>query len=207
VERHGAVHVDVDQVVHRMYDPGTPGFDRVVEAFGPTVIGEDGFINRRALGQMVFSSTERQLALRDAIGDYAEEVRKVIAGWRETLPHDQIAVFEAFNLVEGHYGRWCDVSWIVRTDDALALARILSRNPDLSEDDARARMAMARSWEIRIHACDLMIDNNGTIEEFDAAIDDALANVRQAYLEGTLPPSKGHADYEIPRREGRDRPR
>jgi dephospho-CoA kinase len=31
VER-GAHHCDADKLVHRLYDPGTPGFDRVVEA-------------------------------------------------------------------------------------------------------------------------------------------------------------------------------
>ena len=30
----GAVHCDADKLVHRLYDPGTPGFDRVVAEFG-----------------------------------------------------------------------------------------------------------------------------------------------------------------------------
>ncbi len=191
VERYGAAHADVDRITHRMYDPGTPGFDRVVEAFGPEVVGEDGYINRRAVGRLIFGSRERTIALRNAVEGYELEVKAVIDGWRRDLPESQFAVFEAFNLVEGGFGAWCDVSWIVRADDEIALPRILARNV-LTEDEARARLAAARSWELRIHACDRVFDNNGTAAEFEAAIDEALAETLEAYRAGTLPPSKAH---------------
>ena len=174
VERYGAVHVDVDKLVHRMYDPGTLGFERVVEAFGREIVGADGFIDRRVLGGKVFGSLERAIALRDAIGDYAGAVRAVVDRWRAELPPRQIAVLEAFNLVEGGYDAWCDVNWLLRADEAVALRRILARN-ELDEAEARARLASARPWQVRAHACDRIIDNDGGAREFEAAIAAAVA--------------------------------
>ena len=61
VER-GAHHCDADKLVHKLYDPGTPGFDRVVEAFGPDVVGADGYVDRKVLGARVFGKPARQIA-------------------------------------------------------------------------------------------------------------------------------------------------
>ena len=174
VERYGAVHVDVDQIVHRMYDPGTPGFHRVVGAFGRDVVGADGPIDRRILGGKIFGSLERAIVLRDAIGNYADAVRAVVDRWRAELPQQQIAVLEAFNLVEGGYNAWCDVNWLLRADAAVALGRILGRD-QLDTPEARARLASARPWQVRAHACDRIIDNDGGVREFEAVIATALA--------------------------------
>ena len=34
LEERGAVHCDADKLVHKLYDPGTPGFEKVVAHFG-----------------------------------------------------------------------------------------------------------------------------------------------------------------------------
>ena len=63
VENYGAIHADADKVVHRMYDPGKPGFDRIVSEFSESVVGEDGYIDRKILGSKVFGDQERMSAL------------------------------------------------------------------------------------------------------------------------------------------------
>ena len=65
VER-GAHHCDADKLVHRLYDPGTPGFDRVVEAFGTEVVGADGYVDRKILGAKVFGKPEEMNKLTRA---------------------------------------------------------------------------------------------------------------------------------------------
>ena len=46
---------------HKAYVKGTPGFEKVVEAFGEEIIGEDGEINRRTLGAKVFADKVKKL--------------------------------------------------------------------------------------------------------------------------------------------------
>ena len=61
----GAHMIDADKLDHRVYEAGRPAFDRVVAAFGEDVVGEDGEIDRRALGGKVFGSPERLKQLTD----------------------------------------------------------------------------------------------------------------------------------------------
>jgi dephospho-CoA kinase len=51
----GAHVIDADKIGHEVYRPGTEGFARVVDAFGPGVVASDGTIDRRALGAIVFA--------------------------------------------------------------------------------------------------------------------------------------------------------
>ena len=59
LEELGAQAIDADLLGHRAYERGTSGFERVVEAFGRGVVGEEGAIDRRALSERVNSSFNR----------------------------------------------------------------------------------------------------------------------------------------------------
>ncbi len=191
VERHGAIHADGDRVVHRMYEPRRPGFDRIVAEFGPDVVGADGMIDRRILGGMVFGKPDRMKALTTAIGDIKAEMKGIIDGWRATLPDDAIAVIEIVLLIEERYARWCDQTWLVGVDDTIAIPRLMERN-GLTEDEARQRLASAVPWETRAPAADRVFMNAGTPEAFQQEIDAALAETMTAHLAGTL----GESQYE-----------
>ena len=55
----GGTLIDADRVGHRSYEPGTPGFEKVVNAFGHDIVGKDGVIDRRVLGGKVFGEIGR----------------------------------------------------------------------------------------------------------------------------------------------------
>lgn len=50
----GAAHIDCDKVAHELYQGGKPCYTAIKETFGERVIGEDGEINRKVLGSIVF---------------------------------------------------------------------------------------------------------------------------------------------------------
>ena len=104
VER-GAHHCDADRLVHRLYDPGTDAFDRIVGIFGEEIVGGDGYIDRRVLGGKVFGKPEEMNKLTTAIGSIADAVKGVIDEWNATLAADEIALLEAVNHVEAGYGQ------------------------------------------------------------------------------------------------------
>ena len=89
LEKLGATHCDADKLVHTLYEPGKPAFDRIVETFGDEVVGDDGSIDRRILGAKVFGKPEEMQKLSKAIGNIAEAAKKVIDGWKAAMgPHD-----------------------------------------------------------------------------------------------------------------------
>jgi dephospho-CoA kinase len=53
---HGALVIDADKVGHEAYAPGSGCYEAVIDAFGRDVVGENGEIDRKALGAKVFGS-------------------------------------------------------------------------------------------------------------------------------------------------------
>lgn len=170
---HGARHVDADRHVHTMYEPGKPGFDRIVARFGDDVVGADGYIDRKALGDIVFGKPDLLAALRTAIGDIEGEFMRLLREMKQDSA--PIAVFEAVRLFEGPYMEICDAGWLVAAEDDRAIDRLMARN-NLTREEAEQRMASATPWAERAPKADLVLHNNGSVAEFQAAIDEAVAN-------------------------------
>ena len=112
----GATNCDADKLVHRMYDPEKPAFHRIVKAFGNTVVGDDGFIDRKILGGKVFGRPEEMARLTEAIGDIFAEVSGVMKDWRQSLDPNEIGLMEAVNFIEAGYGQFSDVTWLFAAD-------------------------------------------------------------------------------------------
>lgn len=184
----GAIHCDGDKLVHRLYDPGTPGFDRVVAAFGLDVVGADGFVDRKVLGAKVFGKPEEMNKLTTAIGSITEAIKAEIDRWREELPPHAPAVMEAVNLMEPGYGRWCDQVWLIAADDAVARQRLLETR-GMSEEEANQRLKAMVPKAVRAPGADWVYDNNGTREELEAAVNAEFDRVAALHERATLPPS------------------
>jgi dephospho-CoA kinase len=182
----GAVHCDADPLVHRMYDPGKPAFDRIVEIFGRDIVGDDGYINRRILGAKTFGKPEEMGKLTRAIGDIGGEVHRVIDEWRATLPADAVAVMEAVNLIEARYSGWCDATWLVTTVREKAIERLMARN-QFAIEEAVQRVDGQRPWELRAPASDHIFHNDGTLEELIGEVKRVYQETYGLYRAGKLP--------------------
>ena len=185
----GAVHCDADRLVHRIYDPGTDAFDRIVAIFGDEIVGEDGYIDRRKLGAKVFGKPEEMNKLTTAIGSIVDAIKAVIDEWNDTLGADDAAVLEAVNLVEAGYGRWCSRVWLFAADEEIVRQRLVGRN-QYTEDEIDQRMASQRSWEERAPAADLLIFNNDTQEQFESEVRANFSQVRHLWQNGELEPTR-----------------
>ena len=179
VEAHSAVHIDADRHVHTMYEPGKPAFDRIVAQFGDGVVGADGLIDRKALGDIVFGKPDLLAALRTAIGDIEGEFMRLLLELKDDAA--PIAVFEAVRLFEGPYMERCDAGWLVATEDETALSRLMARN-DLTRAEAEQRMASQIAWTERAPKADLVLHNDASADEFRTQIDEAIAAALGAAL-------------------------
>ena len=177
VDTHGAQHIDADRHVHSLYEPGKPAFDRIVNLFGDRVIGVDGLIDRKVLGDIVFGKPDLLAALREAIGDLEAEFVRLLTELRQDPA--PLVVFEAVRLFEGPYMPLCDAGWLVAVSDETALRRLMNRN-SLSREEAEQRLASATPWQERSPKADLVLHNDGDLEEFLAAADRAIVEAMTA---------------------------
>lgn len=188
----GAVHCNADTLVHQLYAPNTPGFDRVVAEFGADVVGPDGTIDRKILGSKVFGNPDAMRRLTRAMGDISGLIKQTIDGWRETLPEDGVGVMEAVNMIEPGYSSWLDQTWLVASEPDAARPRLMARN-GFTEDEANQRLASQRDWRLRAPAADFVLHNDGTREEMEAAVRAEFARITELARKGELAPSVYHA--------------
>ncbi|PYV04082.1 MAG: dephospho-CoA kinase [Acidobacteria bacterium] len=59
----GAHIIDADLIAHDLLTPGKPTYEKVREAFGGNIVLEDGSINRRKLGEIVFNDAAQRALL------------------------------------------------------------------------------------------------------------------------------------------------
>lgn len=66
-EQWGAQTVDADILAREVVEPGSEGFQRVVEKFGPDMVLADGSLNRPKLASIIFSDPEKKALLESLL--------------------------------------------------------------------------------------------------------------------------------------------
>ena len=165
----GATIVDADVLAREVVEPGTPGLAAIAEHFGSSVLHEDGTLNRPALGAIIFADPEQRETLNaithPAVWRRARELFDAAAA-------DEVVVYDVPLLVEGAKGRQLDFDLIVVVD-ASAETRLhrLVELRGLTRDEAQHRLNSQASDAERLAVADVVIDNNGTIDETLLAVD------------------------------------
>lgn len=157
----GAAVIDADRLGHRVYEPGTPGFERVVDAFGPEVVAADGTIDRRALGGQVFGKPEMLKRLTDIVWPLIRELaqREIDALLAEDP--ERVVVLEAAVLLEADWDDLVDEVWVVVAEPEVAIERLVGRD-GMTREAALARIDSQLSNSERLERCDRAIDNSST---------------------------------------------
>lgn len=167
----GAHVIDADRIGHEVYLPGTEGFRRVVEAFGPTVVGSDGLIDRKTLGAIVFADPAALARLNALVHPLiGEAIRARIATALDAADARPIVV-EAAIMFEAGW-RFFDHVWLVTASPEVAIARVVASR-GVTADAVRARMGAQMSEADRRRLADLVIENDGTPEALRRRVEGA----------------------------------
>ena len=163
----GAVILDADVFAREAVRADTDGFTAVVRRFGDEIVGPDGELDRRGLATIVFAD-------HDALGDLEAivhpAVRQMIAdGIQEHLDTDRVVVLVNPLLIEMGTHRDCDVVVVVSASPDTQIGRSVARGMD--EDDVRARIAAQLPIDERARLADVLLDNEGSLEELEAEVD------------------------------------
>ncbi len=163
----GATVVDCDRLGHRAYDPDMPSFDAVRQTFGPEVVGEDGRIDRRALGEKVFDKPAAMKQLTDIVWP---EIGRLAQAQIAASPPGGIAVMEAAVLFEAGWLQGLNEIWVVVADPEIAVRRTMARD-GLDEAAVRKRIASQFSNEERAARADVVIENSGGLDDLHRQLD------------------------------------
>jgi dephospho-CoA kinase len=168
LESRGAVVFDADVLARQAVAPGTPGFDQVVERFGPNVLAPGGGLDREALASIVFSDPA---ARRDLEGIVHPEVRRMFAeGCEEYKDSDRVVIFSAPLLVETGMHTAFDLLIVVSAPVATQIERLM-RGRGMAERDVRARIAAQLPLEAKAEVADILVDNEGRLEDLEGRVE------------------------------------
>lgn len=149
--------------------PGTPGLAAIVAEFGEDMLAPDGTLDRPRLGSLVFSDTERLAALNaivhPLVGQRSAELERA-AGEAGVVVHDVPL------LVENGLAPLYDEVIVVDASPQTRLDRLV-RLRGMDEGEARARMAAQATREERLAVADVVIDNDGPLEELEPQVREA----------------------------------
>ncbi len=156
----GALTLDADKIVHELMDSDANMQAAIAVAFGPGVRREDGRINRRALGKIVFDDPQ---ALADLEAMVHPAVRRELD--RRLLESEQTIVFiEAIKLLEGDLAAACHQIWVTRCAPGRQLERLrVCRG--METEEAKRRIKSQPPQEEKVAQADVVIDTNGLMKD------------------------------------------
>ncbi|WP_352428008.1 dephospho-CoA kinase [Thermoflexus sp.] len=156
----GAAVIDADAVAHAVIRKGTPTYEAIVRRFGPEILGPDGEIDRRRLGDRVFRDPA---ALRDLEAIVHPAVLAAIQERLAAGVEAPAVVIEAIKLIESGFARACDTLWVVTCPEREQVRRLMAER-GLSEEEAWVRIRAQPPPEEKIRLADEVIDNGGDLE-------------------------------------------
>ena len=170
LEALGAHVIDADRLGHRVYEPGSSGFEKVVNEFGHDVVDANGEVNRQILGGKVFGDPDQMKRLTDIVWP---EIRKLaakeIAEYKRKSPNI-VVVLEAAVLIEADWNSLVDEVWVVKTTVKNVLKRLKARN-GLSAEQAMARIESQMTNKERDEYADVKIENSENEKKLEKRVE------------------------------------
>ena len=161
---------DADIYARSAVAVGSPVLQSIGQRYGKNILQPDGTLDRRRLGEIIFSDPHERRWLESYIHPY---VRTCFETEISHLKADATAVLAIPLLFEAGMTDLVTEIWVVSCDRTTQLNRIVTRDR-LSESEAIARIASQMSLTDKIAQADVNLDNSTTVADLERQIDDRL---------------------------------
>ena len=170
---HGFRVIDADRVAHGLIRKGQPCFEPVVAAFGARILGADGEIDRKSLGEVVFNDPARLQELNALV--HPEVIRSILAQLdrlEQSHPLSR-AVVDASLMIESGFHKQFKHLIVVSCGVDQQVERLMERNR-LSRGQALQRIGLQWPLQAKLPLATVVIDNSGTLEQTRHQVDRLL---------------------------------
>ncbi|MFR0597260.1 dephospho-CoA kinase [Limosilactobacillus mucosae] len=172
--------IDADLIARQIVMPGSKGLEQIVNRFGPQMLNSDGTLDRKKLGKTVFDDSKKLSDLdkiehpliQEAIDSQLDEFKK---------QHLPVVVLDVPLLFETGMDEECDLTVLAVVDQATQLKRLMKRD-QISKMDAVKKISSQMSLKEKMQRADVIIDNNGTLEQTRSQVAELVDRVSQHQL-------------------------
>ena len=119
--------IDADTLARQVVKPQTETFNKIIESFGPSVLRDDGELNRDVLRDLVMNSVESRRTLETIIHPAIENALKSEILDRK-LGYKQIFFYEAALIFERGREKFFRATWATTCSEKTQLARLHRRS-------------------------------------------------------------------------------
>ena len=163
LKRLGAYVIDADVVARQIVEKGKPALAEIKAEFGEEYLNSDGTLNRKKLGELVFSNSHKLEKLNEITHKYiTEEINKKLKA-----ENDGLRIIDAALLFESGLDKICDRTACVLASRDVRAERITERDA-IDKDAAYARIDAQQNDDFYRKNADDIIENNGAEAELIA---------------------------------------
>ena len=170
--------VDADTAAREAVAKGTPGIAKVKEVFGEEAIDENGEMDRKYMGELVFNNPGERIKLNEIVHPKVREIMEEKK--QQFLNEGHNVIMDIPLLFENELQDIVDEVWLVYTSESIQIDRLMERN-DLTQEEAKARVYSQISIDKKSRMADHVIDNLGDKLELKQNLEKLLSE--KGYIE------------------------
>ncbi|MHA7964817.1 dephospho-CoA kinase [Paenibacillus sp. CAU 1782] len=160
----GAKLVDADAVAREIVRPGEPALEAIASCFGQAILLEDGTLDRKALGEIVFRDAGKLEQLESITHPAIRKRMWEKIRFYEGEEPKALIVADIPLLFETKQEHLYEGVLVVYVPFEVQLSRLMKRN-GMEEEEARRRIGLQMDMEEKRQRGSWIIDNSGTLEE------------------------------------------
>ncbi len=179
----GAYVIDFDELARDVVRPGTPAWQDIVNYFGNEILKEDGNIDRKRLGDMVFKDLEKKKALESFTHPriherFLEELKDITSKDPEAIILADIPL-----LIEQNLQYMFHRVVLVYVPQEVQLLRLIQRDR-ISREQAEAILRSQLPIGEKLGYADYVIDNSGDLASTQGQVDSLWVELRELQSRG-----------------------
>lgn len=166
--------IDADLISREIVSPGEDAYLQLVSFFGEEILLNDQTINRKKLGQLIFTDEVKRQKLNSIMHP---AIRTEMIRQKDFYIEkgEKCVVLDIPLLFENNLTYIVDKTIVVFVDEKNQLKRLMKRD-NTTIEEAKQRIKTQISISEKAKLADLVINNNGTINETQTELELLLRN-------------------------------
>lgn len=153
----------------------------VFDTFGDNIKRNDGTLDRKKLGEIVFNDDEKLIELNSLTHPaIKKEIIKKINNIKSN--NKDIAIVDAALLIEGNFLDLVDKLVVITCNENIQLERIINRD-NITKNEAMSRINSQMSQSEKIKFGDYIIDNSGDREKLIYDASKLITHIKEKWCE------------------------
>lgn len=169
--------VDCDKIAHDLMEPKNASWQAIKDNFGEEYLNSDQMINRKKLGQLVFSNKGALNRLNQLTHPliFDKTIQKI-----ESYQNEDMVILDAPVYFESGWDKKniADGILVITLPETVQIDRLKQRN-NLTDEEARMRIKSQIPLDKKTQLADFVIENTGTIKELESKLEQLLNKIKK----------------------------